>query len=69
MQYLEVVLTHQSLPSGIGSLAQVGNGGMGSLGAPKKNPKVTKMAQDGNYVLSCFGSQVLQLLIIHDCLQ
>ena len=29
LQYLEVLLAHNSLPLGIGSLAQVGNGGVG----------------------------------------
>ena len=44
LQYLEVVLMHPSLPSGIGSLEQVGNVGVWDPKGPLKRPP---KARDG----------------------
>ena len=42
MQYLEVILMHHSLSSGVSSLAQVGKGGLGSLERTPKSQKWPK---------------------------
>ena len=47
LKYLEVVLAHHSLPSGIGRLSQVGNGGLGPLGAPKETPRGSRWPKSG----------------------